>query len=248
MEVLDLLRPLKQNSHKTKLTAEFFADINWWLKYIVTFNCVKLLVPTKTDVALYTDASNEGAGMLWEYDWAYLNWKIDAPFIHEEHINIKETFTVVAAIFRWAPVWANCNIIVHTDNISTRAAINKGVCRNPVLMQFLRQVFWLSVTFNFSLKAVHIPGKCNVEADSLSRLGSYGHCRHWHQIITCGAPLDMSRFVFMSIHHMSYKSLSYVCSQIQRWYKNWTKQLPFTDQEPLRNQQRNHTLLTWDPT
>ena len=47
--------------------------------------------------------------------------------------------------------------------------LNKGFIKNPHTMIFLRVLFWLSASFNFCLKAYHIPDSGNVEANLVSR-------------------------------------------------------------------------------
>ena len=53
--------------------------------------------------------------------------------------------------------------------------INKGSTRNPVVMTYLRHLFWLSATYNFIIRAVHIAGKLNTTVDHVSRLHEASH-------------------------------------------------------------------------
>ena len=50
------------------------------------------------------------------------------------------------------------------------AIINRGSCKQPMVMACLRRIFWLSAVFNFRLRAVYYPGVRNVPADAASRL------------------------------------------------------------------------------
>ena len=50
------------------------------------------------------------------------------------------------------------------------SVLNKGTCHNDVVMEALRDLFWLSIKYNFELVAVHIRGIDNVTSDVVSRL------------------------------------------------------------------------------
>ena len=66
-----------------------------------------------------------GGGMVTEYDWASVNWPIDMPEIADQHINVKETMAIVTAVRRWALHWANCKVVIHTDNVTAKAHVNR---------------------------------------------------------------------------------------------------------------------------
>ena len=85
-----------------------------------------------------TDACPIGLGGFFQGDWFYTNWATDHPDLTDTHINLKETFTVFLALHRWK--WYLCDkwIVVHTDNQTTISALNKGISRNPQVMQWLR--------------------------------------------------------------------------------------------------------------
>ena len=62
--------------------------------------------------------------MAWVKDWAYVNWGSETPEAHDAHINIKEILAIGMAFRRWSPRWSHASVIIHTDNIMARAAIN----------------------------------------------------------------------------------------------------------------------------
>ena len=106
-----------------------------------------------TDVQ--TDASTYGAG---------------AFFRGDLHINYKEVLAIILAAKRWGHQWRNHHVIIQSDNTTAVSIINKGTSKNPIIMGFLRELFWLSAIFNFRITAMHIPGISNPIADSISRL------------------------------------------------------------------------------
>ena len=85
------------------------------------------------------------------------------------NINYLELFPILIAVRRWGPQWLNKRICVETDNTQTMAFINNGTCNNPIAMSWLREIFWISVRYNFHLRSRHLPGKLNQHADRLSR-------------------------------------------------------------------------------
>ena len=85
------------------------------------------------------------------------------------------------AVMRWAPLWTNKKVFIHSDNQAACSIINRGSCKNSVVMDSLRHVFWLSAVFNFRLKAVYYKGSSNFLADSVSRLHEPGKFQHLFQ-------------------------------------------------------------------
>ena len=125
----------------------------------------------------YTDASPAGGGCCWHNDWLYVNWALDFPNMCPLHINYKETFMVLQATKRWAPFWSGQKVVVKSDSEVAAAVVNKGTTPCPIMMDWLRELFWLSEYHAIQLTVQHIPGTANVVADSISRLDETCH-RH----------------------------------------------------------------------
>ena len=75
-----------------------------------------------------------------------------------------------------------------SDNSTTVAGVNHGSSRSPVIMKYLRYMFWLSAVYNFRLTAMHIPGADNVLADKISRLHE-PYSRHNLSMLLAAEPL-----------------------------------------------------------
>ena len=224
--VFDALRPLKRPQHKVKLNAEIKADVLWWIHCLNVFNTKSFVTKNARTHHVFTDACAEGAGMVTDYDWAYVNFSKDVPWLYAHHINVKETMATIFSLYRWAPLFANSVVVIHTDNITTRAALNKGACRTPVLMPFLRSVFWLSMWFNFEIKCVHIKGTDNFIADACSRLHSWGHMLYWYSLISNGSPFSCKQFAVGSRAHVSASACSHILQQVRPripWLRNATE-------------------------
>ena len=165
--ILDMMNSLVSSSAKMRLSAEFHEDVRWWHSFLKHFNgrCAFLSEQPTTDVQ--TDACQLAAGAYFRGDWLYLNFDVDTPELAQSHINHKEVRAQIFAAFRWAPSWANQHVIVHCDNEAAVHIINKGSTANPIVMHALRQLFWLSASYNFRFTAMHIPGRHNVIADAV---------------------------------------------------------------------------------
>ena len=87
---------------------------------------------------------------------------MESPSLSALHINNKEVMAMVMAMVvtveRCAPLWANKHVILQSDNQAAVGIINKGSCKNPAIMEFLRRIFWLSAILNFRLTTVYIRG------------------------------------------------------------------------------------------
>jgi hypothetical protein len=101
---------------------------------------------------------------------------------------------------------------VRSDNMATVASINKTTTRSAELLVLIREIFWLSVQFNFKLTASFIPGKENVLADRISRL----HSREL--AVEAQHLLGGSESVILCSEHMSHAAFS----SLQRsWQMAW---------------------------
>ena len=170
--LIDLSMKLKKNSHRTWLNREARADLEWWSKALTLFHgstCfIQDLSPPDSDFK--TDACRIGGGGWYKNDWFYINFKIDYPSFEHAHINCLELLTVLEGARRWGHHWRGQHIRVHSDNSSTVQAINKGTSHSPLFMLCLRQLFWISVLYDFRITAVHIKGEDNYLSDMISRI------------------------------------------------------------------------------
>ena len=208
--ILDMLNSLKRPHHKARLNAACKLDLMWWKNFLHTFNGTRLFLQDLPQQSVVTDSSTQAAGALFQGDWFYMNWQLDLPQFSDEHINVKEALTVCFAARRWCHRWKNKRIIIHTDNTTALALINKGTSKSQIIMAELRNLFWLSTKFNFHIRAVHLPGSQNFAADAISRLHDkryllrfYYYCQFAH------IPFSTSL-----LHHMSYASYMFVLSQV----------------------------------
>ena len=199
-------------SAKFRFTPEFRKDLFWWQSFLAVFNGKRILHSKVPIADVETDASQEAVGSYFRGDWAYSFLPADAPLVAPFHINVKEAFAIYLAARRWGPQWANHHVIVHCDNQAAVAMINKGTTANPIIMSWLRDLFWLSAIHNFRLTAVYVPGIDNIRADRISRMHNgvaliqlYSEfCKHIPSQVVSSELL---------VNHMSPTSAMFLCSR-----------------------------------
>ena len=67
----------------------------------------------------------------------YARWAHDVQRLTLHHINTEELATAVMAAQAWIYVWANCRVVVLTDNGVTEAAVNNGTARSSACLHLL---------------------------------------------------------------------------------------------------------------
>ena len=185
--IYDLIASLREPHHYSRLNKGFREDITWWASFASTFNgkagILGRFTPT---MAVYSDASDWGMAAAHSDDWVvgsfierddralgeYVGHHHEAPepHIRDAHINIKEMGAVYMGACRWAQGWKDTVIIFITDSAVVEASLNTGRSRSPIIMGFLRRLFWLSVQYNFTFISTYINTRVNTMCDALSRL------------------------------------------------------------------------------
>jgi hypothetical protein len=244
--ILDCINLIKSPKHKLRLTPDFKLDIIWWLEYAIPHCGKTYYCSDREEVHVLSDASNFAAGVYSNNDWLYTNFANDWPEIQSEHINYKEVAAALTAIYRWAPMWQNKKVIIHMDSITAKAIMNKGTCKNKIIMAHLRQVVWLTIKFNFQLQAIYVPGRFHDIPDSISRLHGTG------QLIRLDSLFGFTMHPVQFLAHMSLRSFWYIFPQICKWQQvkaNWMQRGQNTGHQPsqvIQGKPRGHILRpTW---
>lgn len=169
--LIDLTMGLKHPSHFRRLTQETKADIATWLTFLDQYNGKSIILDKRWQAAesvhLYSDASQLGFGCILKSAWCFGEWP---PSWGHYHITMKELYPIVLALDLWGSELANQCIVFHCDNSAVVAILNKQTCKEKRIMKLVRHFVRCIMKFNILCKAVHIPGKLNVQADRLSRL------------------------------------------------------------------------------
>ena len=253
--VLNCMNQLNLSHHKIRLDKSFKADLEWWHCWMTTFNGT-CMFRKEIKGQVFVDACTSGAGVAYNGDWAYVAWEADWPEVANFHINFKEVLAVVVAARRWAAHWANSRVIIHTDSECARHILTKGSTRNEHIMPYIRELFWLAVSYNFEIDYYHIPGKINTLADTISRLHENGRWFQLEALLRQSGTFLKPQFIKF---HMSAKSISYLIFQIKRWLElkmSWTETLTSIGLSHLPLQPNGHmppignhiipSAQTWD--
>ena len=169
--LLNFLREFKNNRART-IPGDFKRDIQWWAKFVQSFNGVRIMPPSAWSSPgehLVSDACLVGGGAASPPQY----FKISFPsYMRDWHINQLELFTILLACKLWAPKLAGKRILVQCDNSVAVWAINKLGSSSVLIQKMIRELLYWAAYYQFEIKAVHIPGAENRVADWLSR---------WHE-------------------------------------------------------------------
>ena len=153
--VINLCNSIAERYDTTKLSAEFHADLDWWLSFAELFNGVgEAIRVSDTDVFVYTDASGSGFGGYLTHGGDYF-WGVWSPPgmsspCHLEagpdfddvssSINAKELWPVLVACKRWGITWHGKHVKFLTDNTTVCAILRSGRSRSVITMDMLREI------------------------------------------------------------------------------------------------------------
>ena len=150
------------------------------------------LHPLKHALQIFTDTSKEGWGAHLNEHTARGQWSLPESKLHINHLELKAVFL---ALKEFQTLVFNKTVLVATDNTTVVAYINKeGGMKSDSLCALLWRILSWCTRQQVTLRARHIPGRLNVIADKLSRLGQtiqtewslhpevfQAVCSRWHQ-------------------------------------------------------------------
>ena len=165
--------------------------LRWWLEESNVL-LGQPLHPLKHALQIFTDASNEGWGAHLDDHTARGTWSLPESKLHINHLELKAVFL---ALKEFQTLVCNKTVLIATDNTTVVAYINKeGGMKSGSLCALLWRILSWCTRQQVTLRARHIPGRLNVIADKLSRLGQtiqtewslhpavfQAVCARWHQ-------------------------------------------------------------------
>ena len=154
-----------------RLNREFRSDLMWWHTFVQAWNGLSILRhPYPVSLpgnSILTDASGTwGCGAILHHRWFQWQWSSEWT---DEGIMAKELVPIVLAVTVWGPYLKKNAVLLQCDNLSLVTAINKGACKDILVMHLLRCMWFFVAHFDISIMAKHLPGKDNTAADKLSR-------------------------------------------------------------------------------
>jgi len=160
--------------HHIRLSETAKEDLHWWLQNTGssngrTFKDILDLGDYHYD--MYTDASMKGWGAV-----LYRNGQLIqrcggrwSSLEAQNHINLLELKAIQLALLACAGLLSE-SVCIHSDNQTAISYINKfGGCHSRLLDALSRSIWSWCIAQNLVIKAIHIPGVENVDADALSR-------------------------------------------------------------------------------
>ena len=181
-ESLEKMIPVSKSLHP---------HLRWWLEESNVL-LGQPLHPLKHALQIFTDASKEGWGAHLDEHTARGQWSLPESKLHINHLELKAVFL---ALKEFQTIVFNKTVLVATDNTTVVAYINKeGGMKSGSLCALLWKILSWCTRQQVTLRARHIPGRLNVIADKLSRLGQtiqtewslhpevfQAVCSRWHQ-------------------------------------------------------------------
>ena len=173
------MRPLQwhlKNNWKTPESLEKWIPIpkpihghlKWWLQEDNVLQG-QALHPMDHSVQIFTDASKEGWGAHLEDHMCKGTWSLPETKLH---INVLELKAVLLSLKEFRSLVVGKIVLIATDNTTVVAYVNKqgGMRSGPLCALLWRILSWCDRN-EVQIRARHIPGRLNVVADKLSRLG-----------------------------------------------------------------------------
>ena len=163
--LLDVLRAM-EDKKQTLITVDAKRDINWFIKFLPTYNGVTFFDYRPVNHSIELDASLQGLGARWGnqvYAMSLPLGYLDLQIAHLEMLNI------LAALRVWQDRWKDKKVAIACDNWAVVQVLNIGRTRDLTLAAIARNIQYQAAVSNIHLKVTHIPGKKNVIADLLSR-------------------------------------------------------------------------------
>ena len=141
-------------------------DLKWWIN--PNFRHTKSsIVIQEPSVILYTDASEQGWGAHCGENQTRGVW---SPSQKMQHINVLEITAILLAMQDLTSNLKNVCMLIKSDSMSALAYIRKkGGVKNLEMFLIAKQIWEFAMQRNISILVQHIPGKMNVQADTLSR-------------------------------------------------------------------------------
>ena len=142
--------------------------LQWWLQEDSVLSGQQLH-PIKHALQIFTDTSKEGWGAHLNECTARRSWSLPESKLHINYLELKAVFL---ALREFKDLCIDQIVLVATDNTTVVSYKNKeGGMRSSPLCALLWRILTWCTKYLVTLKARHVPGRLNVVADKLSRLG-----------------------------------------------------------------------------
>ena len=162
--MLETLRKNHANKFIT-LDEDFKKDVRWFHEFVILFNGVSFFDKRPVKAMIELDASLTGLGAVWG-EQVYvipIEYYGDLTIVHLEMLNI------LVAVRLWGTLWKNHRVIIKCDNQAVVSVLNTGKSSDSILCAIARNILFQCAKFDINLRLIHVLGKNNELADTLSR-------------------------------------------------------------------------------
>ena len=141
------------------------SEVKWWKENVLK-GFKNILVP-KVSVLIFTDASNEGWGMVCDDFVTGGRWNEQEKNLH---INVLELRGVKFALKCLTAIESMSHVRVRSDSMTAVTYMNKmGGTKSKLCLKEVKEIFEFMMGKNVWLSAEFIAGKDNIQADRASR-------------------------------------------------------------------------------
>lgn len=172
---LQFIKNFKRSNHwddSYKLNLDSHSDLVWWSEDFfcdpVSFSSIP------PDLIFHSDSSLSGWGCtLSSGEVASGRWTEDESCLHINYLELKAIYFGLQC---FSSLISGKSVLIHCDNSTSVSYINKmGGTHSSCLCALSIQIWELAYQLDSTIKAVHIAGVLNVQADYFSRCNLYLH-------------------------------------------------------------------------
>jgi ribonuclease HI len=151
---------------KCSLSSESRSDLEWWVFNLEKSNG-KDFFPKNLDIKIFSDASLSGWGAVFNGVATRGPWTTAQADLHINHL---ELTAAIYALQSFVGEAQGHSVQIYLDNSTAVCYVNKGGgTRSSDLTKIAKWLAEFCEHQNLTIKAVHLPGVMNVEADRESR-------------------------------------------------------------------------------
>lgn len=173
----DAMRGIAHPGHFIRVSSEMKEDVLMWLSFIEKFNGSNSFGIfdwlSNADIKLFTDSAGNpelGCGLYLSGRWTFFPWPSSWKHLDiMSDITFLELVPIVLSVFIFGNELSNKKILFYTDNISLVSILNQKTSKSKRVMRLIRPFVLYTMLHNIQFKSIHIEGRLNRIADSISR-------------------------------------------------------------------------------
>ena len=151
---------------KITLTNPFLQDLRWFQSFLPQFNGVAFFDHPKIHGEISLDTSLVGLGAIFQNEVYVI--PLHKGFLGMDIVHL-EMLNILVATRVWKNKWGGKRISIHCDNSAVVSVLNTGKTRDQIFAALARNIALEAAAADIHLNTIHILGRHNVIADSLSR-------------------------------------------------------------------------------